>query len=281
VLRVAAYAGLMTDAYPPFRLDQGGHEPGTLTLPPRTDAEPGLPGGTAPPRPGWTGGRVACAVAGAVLTALSLGMLAGGGAATWATTAHRHAGYVDLGSQSFRTGGYAVTSNTVELHADANGWNAARALFGTVRLTATPAAGQPVFLGIAPAGQAAAYLAGSPYVTVRDITSSGQVRYTAHAGTAAPQPPGQAGFWAARTTGSGHQALTWQPRDGRWTVVAMNADATRPVAVRVSVAATLPALPWVAAGLLIAGVLVLALGVTLIVAPARRAAAPATPGEPR
>ena len=40
VLRVAGYAGLMTDRYPPFRLDMGGPDPGTLTLP--SAAGPGL-----------------------------------------------------------------------------------------------------------------------------------------------------------------------------------------------------------------------------------------------
>jgi hypothetical protein len=33
-LRVAAYTGLMTDQYPPFRLDQGGTDPGTLSAGP-------------------------------------------------------------------------------------------------------------------------------------------------------------------------------------------------------------------------------------------------------
>ena len=32
VLRVAAYAGLMTGEYPPFRLDQGGTDPGSAMV---------------------------------------------------------------------------------------------------------------------------------------------------------------------------------------------------------------------------------------------------------
>ena len=68
------------------------------------------------------------------------------------------------------------------------------------------------------------------------------------------------------------QTLTWPDRSGNWTVAAMNADRARPVAVRISVAATLPSLPWIAAGLLAGGVLLLAAGVILIALPARRAA---------
>jgi hypothetical protein len=38
VLRVAAYTSLMTDAYPPFRLDSGGTDPGEAVIAPVTEA---------------------------------------------------------------------------------------------------------------------------------------------------------------------------------------------------------------------------------------------------
>jgi len=270
VLRVAAYAALMTDQYPPFRLDQGGSEPGALTVPP----PPGPAGGQPPGRrPGWTPGRVVCVVAGGLLAVLSLGLLGAGGVATWATTAGRQAGYVSLGSEQFSTSGYAVASGPLELQAYSQGWDAFRTLLGTVRLTATPAGPGQVFIGIAPAGQAASYLSGTAYATVRDITAGHHVGYSWHPGGAAPGRPDRAGIWTARASGPGRQTLTWQPRTGHWTVVAMNADASRPVSIRVALAATTPALPWVAGALLTAGVLALILAGVLIIVAARRAAA--------
>lgn len=210
-------------------------------------------------------------VAGAVLVLCSLGLLAAGGAALWADTAARQGGYVDLGSAPYRTGGYAIASDTVQLHAAGAGWDAAKGLFGTVRIRATSTAGAaPLFLGIARAGEASRYLAGVAHATVHGTTRTNGW-YTQQAGTAPAVLPSRAFSWDAHATGTGTQTLVWPVRSGNWTVVAMNADGSRPVSVHVSVAATLSALPWISGGLLAGGIIALAGGVLLLVIPIRRA----------
>ena len=223
-------------------------------------------------RAGWIPARVISVVIGVLLALCSLGVLGAGGVALWASTAQRHGGGIDLGSWSYRSTGYAVVSSTADLYGATGGLTAPRSLLGTVTISVTPAPGAgPVFAGIAPAGVARRYLAGVGYDTVRGLTHYHPV-YTGHTGSAPATLPARAGIWAARASGPGTQTLTWPDRSGSWTVAAMNADGSRPVAVRISVAASMPSLPWIAAGLLAGGILILAAGVALIAVPARRAA---------
>ena len=249
----------------------GGHDPGTLTLPPAALQD--VPeAANLPPAPlsapgGWTGGRIVSVVIGAVLVLCSLGLFSGSGVALWAQT-NRHGGYADLATATYSVPGYAIASEQIGLHL-ATG--TVSDLIGTVRIRVTPARGTgPAFIGIAPAGAAARYLAGVDYATVRGAAGH-HGTYTEHAGSAPAVPPGQAGIWTAHASGPGTQTLTWAIRSGDWMVVAMNADGSRPVSLQVNVAATLPALPWIAAGLLIGGIIFLAGGVLLIAVPLRLA----------
>ena len=221
-------------------------------------------------RTDWTAARIVCAVAGVLLVLCSLGLLGGGGAAIWASATQRHGGDIDLGTWTYRSNGYALASSTTDMFGATSGWPGPRSLLGPVRIRVTSASGTgPVFAGFAPAAPARRYLAGVGYDTVRGI-SHHQVSYAGRSGGAPSVLPVRAGIWTTRAAGTGTQTLAWAARAGDWTVIAMNADGSRPVAVRISVAAAMPALPWVGAGLLAGGVLALAAGIALIVIPGRR-----------
>lgn len=289
VLRVAGYAALMTDQYPPFRLDMGGGDPGSvLTLPRVQDKPPSTaPPLSAPPqsaRPpsapaspgGWTAGRIVSLVIGVVLALFSVGVIGAGGAAWWANSA-RHGGYLDLGTHTYVSNGYAVESTSIPVPGYAGGWDPVRTFVGHVRVKVTPVSGTtPVFIGVAPARAANGYLSGVARDTVSDF-SRGQALSVTHSGKAPSVPPTTAGIWAARAASPGTATLTWQPTGGNWVVVVMNADGSRQVAMRVNAAAEFPEFGPIAAGLLIGGFAFLALSIGLIVIGARTKK-PALPG---
>ncbi|MFD8496083.1 DUF4389 domain-containing protein [Amycolatopsis sp. NPDC059657] len=265
VYRVAAYASLMTDEYPPFRLDMGG---GDRTIP-VTPAET-----TPPPQAGWTTGRTVSVVFGAVLALISVGLLTGGGALLWADRTQRDADGYFHASDSFYTAGYALTTGPLHVEGVRASGAGLTSAVGDVRfrvVSQDPL--KPVFLGIAPSNAVNRYLAGAQYTVVNDFTRHGADR-TEYPGGAVPGNPETAGIWAVKTSGSGWQTLTWPIADGDWTVVVLNADGSPGVSAQVEAGATLPVLGWIAGGLLIGGLIVLAGGVALIWGAAHRAAQP-------
>jgi hypothetical protein len=263
VLRVAAYAGLMTDRYPPFRLDMGEDEPGTMTLPPPATPVAVPPAPVA--RPSSSGGHVALVVVGCIVALAATGLLAAGGVGfVFDQTQRDGQGFLMSSSERFSTGAYALVSEEVRADWEGPDW-LTTGLIGTVKLESDSA--RPVFVGIGPADQVERYLANVPYDELRDL---GGGTSTALGGTAAPARPQDQTFWVAQTTGSGEQAVRWKVRDGDWRAVVMAADAGRGVDTDLSVGATFPDLDWLSGSLLGAGALLLLVGGTLIYLGARR-----------
>jgi hypothetical protein len=273
-LRVAAYGALMTDDYPPFRLDLGGQEPsGTMTLTgPTTPSEPTAPAEPTPPRRGgWTGGRVVSLVIGSLLGLVSFGLLAAGGVATWATNTQRDsAGYLTSDTRTFSTAAYAVTSEGIDLGSSSD-WATPRDFLGTLRVRATatdPA--KAVFIGVAPQSAVNTYLAGVDHLVVTGWTN-GHTRNALVGGTALAAAPASSGIWTAQVSGTGTQSLSWEPTSGEWAIVVMNADGSAGVSVNADAAATVPDLAWIAVGLFAAGGVLLLIAVALVVVPVVRA----------
>lgn len=231
---------------------------------------------TAPPRPdgagrpsGWTGGRITALVIGALLVLVSVGMLAGGGVALWADLAQRDgAGYVTTDIHRFSTSGSALATERIDLGSPGVGWLYSRVLLGEVRIRVVPVdRGSALFVGIAPATDVDRYLAGMNHTLISDFWGNS---VQALDGATPASAPGTQDFWVASATGLGTQTLTWDPANGSWAVVVMNADGQAGIDVAADLGATMPALLPAAIVSLVAGGIFAASGALLIVGAIRR-----------
>ena len=132
------------------------------------------------------------------------------------------------------------------------------------------------FIGVGPADAVDRYLAGAPIERVNDFNLDPfRLDTTPIAGTARPGAPDAQSFWVARGTGA-DPSLNWKITDGRYRLVLMNADGSPNVAADARVQLTVPHLFAIGIGVLVAGSVLLLLGVLLLVmglrTPRRRAA---------
>ena len=72
--------------------------------------------------------------------------------------------------------------------------------------------------------------------------------------------------------------MTWKPKGGDWTIVTMRPDGNRGLSITADVGATVPALGWIGAGILIGAVVLLVAATLLITLPIVFASRRADPG---
>lgn len=281
VLRVVAFAAVMTPEYPPFRVDPGEDEPrgelslaapaaevGGETRAPQLASEPttgvAQPPTAAPPAP-WSASRVVGLVVVSLLGLVSLGLVGAGGASIALDRTQRDsAGYLMTATHSYGTPTHALVSGTYRGGATGD-WFVPGDLLGTIRVRV--ASGQPAFVGIGPESAVNAYLGGVSRAEGGSFSAQHQT-FRSYAGGAPSSPPQAQPFWAVSAVGPGQHTLTWKPRSGNWRVVVMNTSGAAGVYSDVSVGARIPHLLTIGIAVLGAGLLLLCLsagGIYLVV----------------
>lgn len=224
-----------------------------------------------PPPARWGPGRVIAVVLGALLLLPAIGLVTGGGMLLWADTWGRaDDGYLVTATDDFSTPGYAMQSDRIDLETDAD-WVPLSAALGTARMEVTSArAGEGVFLGVGPTADVEAYLDGVERTVIDDMgldTSAADQELIP--GGAPAGPPTEQDFWTAAAGGPGTQLLSWEPADGSWTLVIMNADGSAGVSVDARIGATAPALGGLAWAVFGVGLFLCLVGVLLLALAAR------------
>ena len=295
VLRVAGYVSLMTDQYPPFRLDMGGHEPHAAVLPPVAPAAgprrhrppgpprrpspghapvrasgaatgaPGAPGAAAAGRPAASSPRWSapcwCSWA-------SRSRAAGGTLALIGAT-ERDDGFLMTPTTALDSDTFAITSEDAKIDTEgAPSW-VPSVWLGDVRIHARADAGEPLFVGVAATSDVEGYLGDVSRDTLSEFRAGNAVLETTDGGAPATGPTDQT-FWVAQATGT-DATLTWDLQGGDWTVVLMRADGTSGVSADVSTGAELPVVNAVIAVLFVLAGLTLLAGALLIAVPVRNA----------
>ncbi len=216
--------------------------------------------------------RIVILIGAGVSLLLAMLLLATGVTGLWQLSKRDSAGFFTTNPTTLSTNSYAITSDTLDVGPETP------RLFGdhlgTVQIRVS--SGKPVFVGIARTSEVERYLGRVNHQAVTDFGFDPfSVTSADRPGTTRPQPPTAQTFWRVQAVGTGTQTIRWPIEKGNWTAVAMNADGSRHVVVETSVGARIPVLRWVILGVLVAGGVLLLIGVGLVWAgvgrtPARR-----------
>jgi len=226
-----------------------------------------------------SGGRIVLFVLGGILSLVALvGVAAGVMLFVGNYTQRDSDGFFKTSTRAYESSAYALVSDDLDVGTNGPDWLFEKGRLATLRIRGSSADGRKLFVGIAPTERVKRYLAGASYDVVTNIDIDPfAIDYERTTGSAAPARPTRASFWTAAADGSGRQSLEWKVAKGNYSVVVMNADASRGVDARLSLGAKVRFLFWAALALVVAGLVFLAGGGALIYVSLRRRGAVTAP----
>jgi len=221
----------------------------------------------------WSAGRIIAMVFTSIGGLIALALLFCGLAliAVYAF-ARDNDGFYTTDREELRAPGYALTTDEInldfvdELPDD---------LLGTLRVNAEGIGGKPLFIGIGPSDDVGRYLGRVAHSQLTDWRHHAPVYAEVPGGRPATAPAAQK-FWVAQSQGLGDQQIDWDPEDGVWTAVAMNAGGSRDVAVLAEIGAKPDWVLGVGIGFTVVG-LVLGAGAAILILVIGRGARRAVP----
>jgi len=204
-------------------------------------------------------GRLTAIIAGGVLASLAVLVLAVGAGFAWLDGKKDADGYYTTSSERFATSTHALASENLDIDGVPGDG------YGNIRLNVRSNDGAPVFVGIARSSDVDAYLGVTAHATLVDFdVDPFAAEYRTSGGAERPAAPATKSFWAAQAQGTGTQKLTWDVKDGDWSVVVMNADGSANVDANISAGADLPFVDDIGDAALIGGLVLLIGGGGLI-----------------
>jgi len=228
---------------------------------------------------GWDAGRVIAVVFGGFMILVGLPLALAGTALMGVTsTMDDGAGYIGVRGFDFETATQALVFR--EMHVEdiviervqspmTRYWTPRPGDFIKMKFTLESNNGKEVFVGIVEEADVLGYLGSSRYESVTEfrmrdpLDRQPYIGYRLHGGDEITVSPMSLSIWEASAAGD-DVTLEWEPEGGRYWVVIMNTDLSPGVDVDAGLGVRVPFLSFIGKGILVGGVVCLAVGVLIV-----------------
>lgn len=223
--------------------------------------------------------RIVLIILGVLALLGSVPFIFGGTAVLWVnSTLTDNEGYICTESVHLDSDSYAIVATPDDMDEDSD-WFWWLGRFADLKIEGSNhGASEQIFIGIADARDVEEYLDDVAYDEMVEFsTEASEITYDSHTGDRGPVSPTNVSFWAASVYGIEKQTIVWEHEVDDYSLVIMNAEGADEVDVNMVFCVKIPQVGGFGVGILIAGIVLLIIGILMIFFAFRKRGTPQGP----